>query len=279
LKLETEAKVEKQWLFDNDFTRRYTKVRQEFIARFLGPVQRQIDLESALDVGAGVGYFASFLRDFGLKVSAVDAREENVAEGRRRHPDIEFVCRDVEDESFVEIGRFDLVLCVGLLYHLENPFRAIRNLHTLTRKILIVESMCVPGMFPNLELLDEGKVEDQGLNFVGFYPTEACLVKMLYRAGFPAVYRFRQLPDDEQFINTARRKRLRTFLIAAKVQLDHPNLLLVSEPSRRVLSESDPWTTPWSRVADYWASQLIAAKTALRRFFKPSRGKAGSLSK
>jgi SAM-dependent methyltransferase len=265
--------MEKQWAFDSDFSRRTFRVRQEFIAGFLELVRRQIGLESAVDVGTGVGYFARFLRDLGLRVLAVDAREENVAEGRRRHPDIEFISGNVESSSFCEIGRFDLVLCVGLLYHLENPFRAIRNLHALTEKILIVESMCVPGVFPNMELLDEGQVEDQALNFVAFYPTESCLVKMLSRAGFRFIYRFRRLPDDPQFIDTPRRKRSRTFLIAARMPINHVDLLLVSEPQRRVLSSSDPWTTRWSRIADYWESKVFAAKSGLRRALKPSRGK------
>ena len=269
--------MEKQWLFDSDSTRQYTKVRQEFIAEFLAAVRRKITLESAADVGAGVGYFARFLRDLGFRVLAADGREENVAEGRRRHPDIEFVCHDVEAVSFSQIGRFDLVLCAGLLYHLENPFRAIRNLYVLTEKILIVESMCSPGEFPSMELLDEGQVEDQGLNFVAFYPTEPCLVKMLYRAGFPFVYRFRHLPNDPQFVNTPRRKKSRTFLIASRISLSNSNLLLGGEPLRRVLSSSDPWTTWWSRIADYWESKFIAAKGGLRRVLKLSRGRVRSV--
>jgi SAM-dependent methyltransferase len=264
--------VEKEWAFDSNLSHHVFEVRQKFIAGLLEPLRRQVALESALDVGAGVGYFARFLRDSGFRVLAVDAREENVAEGRRRHADIEFVYGDVEADSFSEIGRFDLVLCVGLLYHLENPFRAIRNLHALTEKILIVESMCAPGVFPNLELLDEGRVEDQGLNFVAFYPTEACLVKMLYQAGFPLVYRFRRLPDDGQFMNTARRKKSRTFLIATRSPLALENLVVAKEPFRRVLSKSDPWTTRWSRVADFWASKVIATKGAARRVLR--RGKA-----
>jgi SAM-dependent methyltransferase len=269
--------VEKQWQFDSEFTRQYTKTRQEFIARFLEAARRKIPLESVVDVGAGVGYFARFLRDLGFRVLAVDGREENVAEGRRRHPDIDFISHNVEAASFAEIGRFDLVLCVGLLYHLENPFRAIRNLHALTEKILVVESMCTPGEFPHMELLDEGQVEDQGLNYVAFYPTESCLVKMLYRAGFPFVYMFRQLPDDPQFVNRPQRKRCRTFVVASKIPLEAANLLLASEPLRYVLSKSDPWTTPWSRITEYWGAKSIAVKTAVARVLKPSRGKVGSV--
>ncbi len=276
LKSKAEVKVEKQWLFDSDFTQRYTKIRQEFIAEFLNLARGQVSLESAIDVGAGVGYFASFLRDLGFRVLAADGREENVAEGRRRHPDIEFISHNVEAASFAEIGRFDLVLCVGLLYHLENPFQAIRNLHALTERVLIVESMCSPGEFPSMELLDEGQVEDQGLNFVAFYPTESCLVKMLYKAGFPSVYRFCQLPDDPQFVDTSRRKRSRIFLVATKIPLDVANLLLAGEPLRYVVSKSDPWTTPWSRLVDFWKSITLAMKGALAPGAKPSRGKVNS---
>jgi len=46
-----------------------------------------------------------------------------------------------------------------------------------------------------MELLDEGSSKDQGLDFVAFYPTEECLVKMLYRSGFPFVYLFQRLPE------------------------------------------------------------------------------------
>ena len=59
--------------------------------------------------------------------------------------------------------------------------------------------MCVPNSKPMMDLLDEGTVENQGLNYVAFYPSESCLVKMLYRTGFPFVYRFKRLPEDKQF--------------------------------------------------------------------------------
>src|SRR5713101_2373991 len=205
-------KLTKTWLFDSEFTQNYTHVRQAFISEFLDAIGGTVPLKSAIDVGCGVGYFSKFLCERGLQVMGVDGRDENAKEGRRRHPEIKFQTKDVEDPSFAEFGLFDLVLCVGLLYHLENPFRAIRNLHALTGKVLIVESMCVPGPEPELLLLEEGKGHDQGLNYVAFYPTEACLVKMLYRAGFPFVYGFDRLPPDVQFRTTVSRKQSRIFL-------------------------------------------------------------------
>lgn len=238
----------KAWSFDSKLTREYTRVRQLFISEFLDAIKDQVSLESALDVGCGIGYFSKFLLDRGLRVLAVDGRDENAKEGQRRYPTITFLTKDVEDPAFPLIGTFDLVLCVGLLYHLENPFRAIRNLNAMTGKALILESMCLPGNDPSLALLDEDSEHDQGLNYIAFYPTESCLVKMLYRSGFAFVYSFKQLPTDKQFVNTFSRKRQRTFLAASRVELSHPNLSLAKEPVRLSTGVSDPWITTFSRL-------------------------------
>jgi SAM-dependent methyltransferase len=170
-------------------------------------------------------------------VSALDGRKENVEEAQRRVENVNFRHADVEDTSLPTLGSFDLVLCFGLLYHLENPFRAIRNLFALTGKVLIAESMCVPDKSTLLYLLDEGKLEDQALNYVAFYPSEGCLIKMFCRAGFPFVYRFRELPDHQLYRNTADRKRSRTMLVASQIKLEMPGLLPAEEPGNLF----DPW--------------------------------------
>jgi tRNA (mo5U34)-methyltransferase len=224
-----EAELEKKWTFDSDVVRGYTEVRQEFIRELLRVMREQIQLGTALDVGCGVGYFSKFLSDLGLRVVAIDGREENTREAKERYPEISFFMRNVEDPALPDIGAFDLVLCVGLVYHLENPFRAIRNLHSLTGKVLIVESMCAPGRGPSLHLVDEGEAEDQGLNYVAFYPTEACLVKMLYRAGFPFVYGFVRLPECSPFRASLWRRRERTMLLASKERLSAANLKLAPD--------------------------------------------------
>ncbi len=249
--------MEKQWTFDDDFTRGYTKVRQAFAGELLEAVRKEIDIVSALDVGCGVGYFSKFLFDMRLEVMAIDGREENTREAKKRYPEITFITRNVEDSALPEIGTFDFVLCVGLLYHLENPLRAIRNLRAMTGKVLLVESMCIPGRDASMALLDEDRAHDQGLDYVAFYPTEACLVKMLYRAGFPFVYTFERLPEDPQFSTTVWRKRPRTFLAASLIPLTMPNLALAMERSQPVQAHSDRWRTNPSKVRDFWRSRLL----------------------
>jgi SAM-dependent methyltransferase len=239
--------MEKKWSFDRAWTKDFTKLRQEFISEFLAEARHQMRLASALDVGCGIGDFSKFLADLNFRVLGLDGRQENVEEARRRNPGIAFEVVDAEDLPVSRLGKFDLVLCFGLLYHLENPFRVIRHLHAVTSQLLLIETMRVPGAHATMALLDEGVVEDQGLNYVAFYPSESCLIKMLYRAGFPRVWRFSRLPKDELFSPGLWRKQQRTFLIASKVPISAPNLILVREPVRHTPGALDPWGTSLSR--------------------------------
>lgn len=232
--------MSKTFIFDNSDYVRISEARARFLQAFLPGLRRELGLETALDVGCGTGYFSEFLRNSEFRVSALDGRKENVEEARRRVENVSFRQADVEDASLPTLGSFDLVLCFGLLYHLENPFRAVRNLFGLTGKVLIVESMCVPEESPQLYLLDEGRLEDQGLNYVALVPSEGCLIKMIYRAGFLFVYRFSSLPDHEQFRATADRKRSRTVLLASKLKLEMPALVLAKNPG----NVCDPWSAP-----------------------------------
>src|SRR5207237_469295 len=96
------------------------------------------------DAGCGVGFFSQTLVECGLNVHGFDARGENVAEARRRFPHIPFEKGDIVERAILQLGEFDLVLCFGLLYHLENPLVAIRNLRVLTKKwVLLASTMSI----------------------------------------------------------------------------------------------------------------------------------------
>jgi SAM-dependent methyltransferase len=242
--------VEREWIFDYPVTTTLTEARRTFIGEFLKALQDQVVLRSAVDVGCGVGDFSKFLWEQGFRVLALDGREGNVREGQRRYPEVAFRTADAEELPVAEIGAFDLVLCLGLLYHLENPFRTIRYLHSLTDKVLLVEGMCIPSEQATMELLDEKSAEDQGFRNVAFYPSESCLVKMLYCAGFPFVYRLSSLPADYRYVPNVWRKRLRTFLVASKVELRLPTLVLGKE-SIRYAFEFASWATSLSKLRDF----------------------------
>jgi hypothetical protein len=49
---------------------------------------------------------------------------------------------NIEDLSS-EIGPYDLCLCLGLLYHLENPVLSLRKISSITGEVCIIETQVV----------------------------------------------------------------------------------------------------------------------------------------
>lgn len=178
---------------------------------------------SMADLGCGVGYFADHMTRSGFKVEAFDGREENLEEARNRYPSIPFRLWDIEDAHNRPGTKFELVLCFGLLYHLENPFLAIRNLHAVTGEVAIISTIASSHPLPVAVLYDEPtRGEAQALNFIALIPSEAAFVKMLYAAGFEHVYKPIKLPDHPDYQPEAPKQR--TILVASKAELASPDL-------------------------------------------------------
>ncbi len=231
-------------VFDQANYTALNEAREAAVRPLLKEMKKQFSAETALDVGCGSGYFSGVLHTEGFRVTGLDGRAENAALAASRHPQAQFFTANLEDDEVRKYGPADVVVCFGLLYHLENPLRAVRNLHALTGKVLLVESMCLPSNFPVMELRDECRTEDQALQFVAFYPSEACLTKLLYRAGFSFAYSFRKSPEHAAYGDSARQKKSRTMLVASRVELNFPQLESVPEPS----AKPDPWSTAWDRL-------------------------------
>jgi FkbM family methyltransferase len=260
--------------FDQREYRELIEAREQTIRRVARKLKPALGLSNAVDAGCGVGFFSQTLAECGFSVCGFDARAENVDEARRRFPGIPFEKADIEDPAISGLGRFDLVLCFGLLYHLENPLRAIRNLRALTEKCLLLESMCLPEERCTLLLREEPRQDDQSLAAVACYASEGALVKMLYRAGFAKVYRVTLLPDHDDFRETREHLQRRTILLASVMPIDVAGFRLLPEP----LEADDPWakalpetaTLP-RRIARFLASppreKYITLANRARRIF------------
>lgn len=244
-------------IFDIKLYDEINAARGAVVKDLLLETKAQLGLRSAIDVACGAGYFSALLTSAGLDVTGVDGRRNNVDECRRRQPGVQFELFDAEDRAIRGLGTFDLVLCFGLLYHLENPLLAIRHLHALTGTLLLVEGVVFPGDQPIMGLVDETHSDDQGLNYFAFYPTEACLQKMLFKAGFANVYRFAVLPDHPTYRSSKRLPRVRTMLAASHKPLATRFLQAVEEPQI--------YFAPWD------AESVAASRDSLgklRRFTK-----------
>lgn len=226
------------WVFDQSHYDALNTARGATVQSVLPNLKEGLGLKTALDLGCGLGHYAEVLHKHGFDVLAVDGRKENVQEARSRYPQLHFEVADAQDPALAKLGTFDLVFCFGLLYHLENPFRVIRNIAELAGKLTLVEGIVYPTSEPAMVLMDENHGEDQSLTFTAFYPSEVCLVKMLRRGGFSQCFTPNPMPDHAEYRVGHNGFRRRTVLAASKVPVSSAHLKPWPDPS----PDYDPWT-------------------------------------
>jgi len=158
-----------------------------------------LDGKSVLDVGSGVGHLAQFFVGRGCRVVSVDARASNIESLRARYPGLEARVIDVETEPLSTLGRFEVVFCYGLLYHLENPLSALRNIASVCDGLLLLETIVCDHSAAVVALVDESVVSNQALGGLGCRPSPAYVTMALNRIGFPHVYAPRKPPDHPEF--------------------------------------------------------------------------------
>ncbi len=127
-------------------------VHRTRLALLEGPVRAALSAAgpnaSVIDLACNEGWFSHRVLEWGAsRVLGVDIRPQLIrrAELVRAHFGIpserfDLRCADVFDLNTSELGAFDVVLCLGLIYHLENPIGAMRVARALTRGICVIES-------------------------------------------------------------------------------------------------------------------------------------------
>jgi 2-polyprenyl-3-methyl-5-hydroxy-6-metoxy-1,4-benzoquinol methylase len=209
-------------LFDESFYLRINQARWEMAERVISQIRAgaAMELSTCLDVGCGPGWFSERLAGLELRVEGVEGRLENVEAARRRVPAVRFHHLDIEAEHGIgALAAYDLVFCFGLLYHTENPFRVIRNLRRLTRKVLFVETQLIPDEAPSARLVSENVNETQGLTHHAWILSRAALAKMLQVSGFANVYEYVTPLDHEDFRETPTRHRVRRVFLASELPI------------------------------------------------------------
>lgn len=157
------------------------------------PIPADLHGKRALDIGAWDGWFGFELERRGADVVAIDRwdnpryREMHAALGSRA----QYLQMNVYDLDPAKLGRFDIVLFLGVLYHLKHPLLALERVCSVTDDFAAVESFALtdrfqPGM--NVEehsLLRFFEREEFGGQFDNWFaPTPRCLVEMCRTAGF-----------------------------------------------------------------------------------------------
>ena len=132
-----------------------------------------------LDLGARDGFFSLLLEQRGAEVVALD----HVAPERTGfwvlrelfNSKVTWRTDNVYNVSPETYGRFDIVLCLGLLYHLRNPLRALEIIREVCTGELYVESFVIDSavVMPDgrVRALAEVAPDLLSVPIMQFYPT------------------------------------------------------------------------------------------------------------
>lgn len=166
----------------------------------LKSLKLSLNRKRVLDVGCGIGHLSEFFSKLGCEVLAIDGRKENINELRKNHPGLKALVFDLETDSFKKLGKYEIVFAYGILYHLENPVRAIRNLSSVCRQVLVLETIICDSNKPIVRFDDETKAYNQSMTGIGCRPSPSFLAMALNRAGFTYVYTTKTRPNHQDFI-------------------------------------------------------------------------------
>jgi tRNA (mo5U34)-methyltransferase len=160
------------------------------------PIPADLTGKRVLDIGTWDGWFAFEMERRGADVVAVDCWDNpRFREAHRRLSSrVDYRLLDMYELTPERIGRFDVVIFMGVLYHLKHPLLALELVCALTTGMAAVDSFVVkeehrPGADiasrPFMEFYENDELGGQIDNWCG--PTVPCLLAMCRTAGFARV--------------------------------------------------------------------------------------------
>ena len=102
-----------------------------------------------IDVGCHEGFYSLAMVRRGVRwVTGVDVRGCNLRKARfvaqvLGLSNVEYLQANCEELRAETAGRFELCLCLGILYHLENPMLCLRNIADITTELCVVETQVI----------------------------------------------------------------------------------------------------------------------------------------
>jgi tRNA (mo5U34)-methyltransferase len=186
---------------------------------FAHVVPRDLRGQTVLDIGCNAGFYAIEMKRRGAdRVVGIDSDPAYLAQARFA-AEVCGVELELRSMSVYEVSRlrerFDLVLFMGVLYHLRHPLLALDLIHEhVARDLLLFQSMLrgsdrVAPVAPDYDFWDQDLFDDPGfprLHFVEqryagdptnwWIPNRACAEAMLRSAGFAVV----EHPEAEVFL-------------------------------------------------------------------------------
>ncbi|MCA0964722.1 class I SAM-dependent methyltransferase [Salipiger bermudensis] len=148
---------------------------------------------SVLDFACNWGGMAIDMAHRGFRsVTAFDFKEDNIRRAGMLNAymgtDVQLDVANAYDLPAHYQEGFDVVLNLGLLYHVTDPVRLVQLTHALTRKVAVFDTLCHKEPFSGFitAYLNEDQIKRSGMGEqqIELHPTYRGLVDLIHFAGF-----------------------------------------------------------------------------------------------
>jgi 2-polyprenyl-3-methyl-5-hydroxy-6-metoxy-1,4-benzoquinol methylase len=173
------------------------------------------DLGSAtvLDIGCNTGFFSLDIATRGAKhVDGIDLRATNIAQAQFLADyygieNVTFATSDADDLG--DERRWDVVLNLGVLYHVTNPLQFLRQTYDLCRQFAVIDTTCHRPPFSGYLLTGDIDVEKstEGREEVELHPTYRGVIDSIRYAGFSDVIEIVGTADPPHPLYTSGNRR------------------------------------------------------------------------
>lgn len=217
------------YTIDNNLVGSEVKV-QRFLQAIVDLTGRSFSNLRVLDLACLEGLYGIELALQGAQVVGIEGREANLEKARFTQEilgldNIKFFQDDVRNLSPDKYGQFDVVLCLGIFYHLDAPdvFEFAQNIERVCTQLAIFDTHVSRSsqrsyLYKDREYWGRNYTEDETLwasigNSSSVWLTRPSLYNLLVDVGFSSVYechmpmiskyeqmRFRQEADRSTFI-------------------------------------------------------------------------------
>jgi SAM-dependent methyltransferase len=149
-----------------------------------------------LDIACATGLYSFHLSDIGGDVRGVEIRPEQVEQARllqgldQRFATaplrFDHVPTSADDPAFLEGEHYDVVLSLGLLYHLGDPLQHLRNVRRLAQRGAIIYTLTnvygKPGLWSHIA--EDPNIFTKATSGLSWMPYYRDLPRLMLEAGF-----------------------------------------------------------------------------------------------
>ena len=170
----------------------------------LGLTATTLQDKLVLDIGCNDGFMSLRCEQLGAQVTGIDGIYRDGLKYVRKHlrPKFRFYAIDLMSSSFSELGRFDVILYLGILYHTMYPFEQLLRIAGACKAgaTLFLESEYynLPGLEqePTIMFNYSGQVHADLCSPV--FPSIAWIIQTLSRVGFGDVAILHRVGHDQR---------------------------------------------------------------------------------